>query len=200
MSSQQKAAIAQFIDFNDTHPLREKLKPSYYQLGFICSVQALPELVDLELWLPLLWEDKNAISFHDEQQATEYANQVLALVETLHDSYQQAIPLTGLPVETWLTENQQVTEQASDFCSGYISAIELFNENWLVLEQHPEAQNILQTVILLLSKLRPAEQTEESLQAVFAQLPEAAEILEVMPKLLTNLAYSVANAVTPLDS
>lgn len=200
MSSQQQQVISQFIQFIETHPLNKQFQSSYFQLGFICNVQALPELVDLELWLPYLWLEKTALSFDNEQQATQYATQVLGLVEELRSSYQQAIPLTGLQVENWLDEQQQATTQASEFCLGYIAAIEAFNEHWAVLDAHPDVQNILQTTILLLSKLTPAEQCEESLQAVFAQLPEPVEIVGIIPKLLTNLAFSATHINQQLDS
>lgn len=190
MLTQQSECFKSFIEFNTNHPLKKHFMPTYYQLGFICSVQALPEHIDLELWLAFLWQGDVAMTFASEEQATEYAENVLRLVEVLQLSYQQALPLTAMNSKGWIDDNKIVSDNGKEFCAGFIRAIEVFNEHWLILDQEPEAQNILQTVILLLSKIAPTENCEESLIAIFDQLPSATEIVEILPKLISNLAYT----------
>lgn len=192
MTDSQNSVFMDFIAFNETHKQREHLQAPYYQLGLICSVQALPELVDLEQWLAYLWLDGVDISFDNEQQATEYAQKVLKLVSEIQYLYQHATPLNDLNCNQWLTEQQILSNNAIQFSSGFLTAIELFNTQWTAIDEQPKTQNILQTTILLLSKLAPAENVDQQLLDLFEQLPEPVEILQILPQLLSNLAYSAA--------
>ncbi|WP_025564805.1 UPF0149 family protein [Psychromonas sp. SP041] len=183
-----------FITFNENHKQSVNLHTPYYQLGFICSVQALPELVDLEQWLSYLWLDGVDISFDNELQAAEYAKKVLTLVSEIQNLYQQAIPLDNLNSGQWLTEQETVTEHAIQFATGFLVAIELFNDQWVLVEQDFNTQNILQTTILLLSKLAPADNIDQQHIELLAQLPEPVEILRILPQLLSNLAYNAGHS------
>lgn len=187
--------LMDFIVFNENHEQSANLQTPYYQLGFICSVQALPEMVDLEQWLSYLWLDGVDISFDDEEQATEYAKKVLTLVSDIQKLYQQAIPLDDLNSQQWLTQENVLTDDAIAFASGFLVAIELFSAQWTSIEQDANTQNILQTTILLLSKLAPAENIDAQHKALLAQLPEPVEILRILPQLLSNLAYTAAQNV-----
>ena len=192
MSDHLNNVFIDFISFNENHKQFANLQAPYYQLGFICSVQALPELLDLEQWLSYLWLDGVDISFDNEQQAAEYAKQVLALVSNIQNLYQQAIPLDDLNSQQWLTEQDTLSDYAIQFASGFLVAIELFNDHWVMVEQDFNTQNILQTTILLLSKLAPAENIDQQHVELLTQLPEPVEILRILPQLLSNLAYSAA--------
>ena len=151
-------------------------------------------MVDLEQWLSYLWLDGVDISFDDEEQATEYAKKVLTLVSDIQKLYQQAIPLDDLNSQQWLTQENVLTDDAIAFASGFLVAIELFSAQWTSIEQDANTQNILQTTILLLSKLAPAENIDAQHKALLAQLPEPVEILRILPQLLSNLAYTAAHS------
>ncbi|WP_298941347.1 UPF0149 family protein [uncultured Psychromonas sp.] len=182
-----------FITFNKNHVQSASLQTPYYQLGFICSVQAQPELVDLEQWLSYLWLEDVDVSFDDEEQATEYAKKVLNIVADIQKIYQQAIPLDNLNCDQWLSEEGILTEQGIQFATGFLVAIEIFNEQWALVEQDVDTHNIFQTTILLLSKLAPADNIDQQHTELLAQLPEPVEILRILPQLLSNLAYNAGH-------
>ncbi|MBB1272427.1 UPF0149 family protein [Psychromonas sp. SR45-3] len=193
MPDHQSNVFMDFIRYSENCQQLQQLRPTYYQLGFICSVQALPELIDLEQWLGYLWQEGADMTFENQQQAADFANNVLKLVAELQSLYQQAIPLNGLNCKTWIDNEQILSVNAVQFSAGFLAAIELFNSHWLGLEDQPEGQNLLQTTILLLSKLAPAEDVDQTLLDLFQQLPETDEILQILPQLLSNLAYSAAS-------
>ena len=193
MPKLQKNHFMSFIDFNKNNPLVEHLQPAYYQLGFICSVQAVPELIDLEKWLVYLWRD-DVISFDNEKQATEYAQVVLTMLAEIDSLYEQAKPLDQLNCMNWLGEQNLLSENAILFASGFLAAIEIFNAEWLQVESDKSVQNLLQTTVLLITKLTKNENTPPELLDIFKQLPEVEEILKILPSLMSNLAYSAAQS------
>jgi len=190
--------LMDFIAFNESHEQSANLQTPYYQLGFICSVQALPEMVELEQWLSYLWLEGVDINFDDEEQAIEYAKKVLNLVSEIQNMYQQAIPLDGLNSQQWLTQENTLTDDAIAFSSGFLVAIEQFSDQWASVEQNVNTQNILQTTILLLSKLAPAENIDLQHTELLAQLPEPIEILRILPQLLSNLAYTAGHSTAQI--
>lgn len=192
MSSFKQNIFTDFIVFNKIHPQVKKLQPVYYQLGFICSVQAVPQLVELQEWLPLLWQEGADISFENEQQASEYAQTIFNIANEIESLYQESTPLQDLDCEKWLDCDHNINIKGAQFAEGYLAAIELFNSQWSVIDDDAETQNLLQTVILLLSKLAPTEEIDGNLSAIFEQLPTPAEIVAILPLLLTNLAVSGA--------
>ena len=194
MTEHLNAVLMDFVAFNENHAQSANLQTPYYQLGFICSVQALPEMVELEQWLSYLWLEGVDISFDGEEQASEYAKKVLNLVAEIQQMYQQAIPLEGLNSQQWLTQENALTDDAIAFASGFLVAIELFSDQWTSVEQDVNTQNILQTTILLLSKLAPAENIDKQHKELLAQLPEPIEILRILPQLLSNLAYTAGHS------
>jgi len=181
-----------FINFNKDLPFSDRLQSPYYQLGFICSVQAVPEIVELEDWLSHLWLPKEKIQFDNETQATHYAQQILLIANEINELYSQAIPLTSLNSLQWLDQQQQLTQNGVDFAEGFLMAIEQFNEQWLRVSHNETTQNLLQTTILLLTKLIPEQESHSSLSSVFEQLPETAEILSILPQLMSQLAFVAA--------
>tara|TARA_R110001583_G_scaffold10441_2_gene48313 strand:+ start:21936 stop:22535 length:600 start_codon:yes stop_codon:yes gene_type:complete len=192
MSDYRNSAFIDFIAFNEKLEQCDHLQEPYYQLGFICSVQALPEQVGLEQWLSYLCLDGADISFDNELQATEYAKKVLMLVSEIQHLYQHAMPLNDLNCNQWLTEQKILSNEATQFSAGFLAAIELFNTQWAAIDEQSNTQNLLQTTILLLSKLAASENIEQQLLDLFEQLPEPVEILQILPQLLSNLAYSAA--------
>jgi len=192
MPDNQKKVLFDFIELNGQLNSIKGLHTSYYQIGFICSVQALPELLDLDQWLSYLWKSNAEMSFDNEQQATDYAKSVIALTNEIQTAYQEAIPLNGLQCHDWLTPDKQLSEQAIQFASGFLAAVEIFNEQWTTVEGDSNSENILQTTILLLTKLAPADANDPQFLAIVDQLPEYHEILSILPQLLSNLAYSAA--------
>jgi len=195
MTNLSENFIEEFVTFNEQHIEFEKLQPAYYQIGFICSVQAQPSLLELDEWLHYLWKENECISFEDEKQATEYAENILSFVSEIQALYQQALPLSALNCENWLDDKGQISTNALQFATGFLNAIELFNEHWVSVENHESTENLLQTSILLLSKITPIEDQDPQMQAIFTQLPNFDEILKILPQLLSNLAYGAAQTV-----
>jgi yecA family protein len=191
MQSEPRNILMDFITFNENHPLAEKFQSAYYQLGFICSVQALPETIELEQWLGFLWGGQEGISFDNEQQAIEYAQKILTMVTEIKLLYSQAHPLSELNCSQWLLPNGGVSTSGINFSLGFLAAIEFFNDQWTSVSHHQPTQNMLQTTILLLSKLAPNEEADQALLDLLSQLPETAEILKVLPQLISSLAYNV---------
>ena len=193
MPESQSNFFMDFIDFNKSHLLTESLQPAYYQLGFMCNVQALPELIDLERWLAYLWCN-GKVSFENESQAIEYAQTVLSLTADIANLYENAVPLDLLDCTQWVNEKDIVSENAINFATGFLAAVEVFDKEWAEIEKNETAQNMLQTTILLLTKLTKNEHTPPELLALFEQLPENAEILKILPSLISNLAYSASQS------
>jgi len=196
MPDQDNKIISEFIDFIDNHQQQEDLQSAYYQLGFICSVQALPELVDLEQWLNMMSRGEQPIHFEDQAQAVEYAQWILQVVEYIQSQYQQAIPLTDLHCEAWLDEQNKISNRGTEFAQGFLEAVQLFNDNWLIIEDSASTQNLFQTTLLLLTKLNPPQQMPAELATLFNDLPESDEIIAILPQLLSNLAYHAAQYIS----
>jgi len=196
MPDQDNKIISEFIDFIDNHQQQEDLQSAYYQLGFICSVQALPELVDLEQWLNMMSRGEQPINFEDQAQAVEYAQWILQVVEYIQSQYQQAIPLTDLHCEAWLDEQNKISNRGAEFAQGFLEAVQLFNDNWLIIEDSASTQNLFQTTLLLLTKLNPPQQMPAELATLFNDLPESDEIIAILPQLLSNLAYHAAQYIS----
>lgn len=192
MADHQSEIMTQFIDFIKDHKQHQVLQSAYYQLGFICSVQALPDSVDLSVWLNAMCRGEQAISFDSQAQAIEYAQMVLKLVEHIQVHYQEAIPLNDLECERWLDNQRNITNDAADFANGFLDAVQLLNDKWVIIENNPATQGLFQTTILLLTKLTSPEGIPEKVKTLIDGLPEPAEIMAILPKLLSNLAYNAA--------
>lgn len=158
-------------------------------LGFICAIAASPEPLDLQVWFPYLWAQGEPLFSH-EALAVDFACAALQFYEDCLVNYQQAIPLI-LPTDLWLNEYQEVTEQGIAFASGYLSGFHNIEESWQTLNLTPgsEPQQLLQTSMLLLSKMATVNSNDPQMQALFLQLPDVQEIIRSLPSLLSALGH-----------
>ena len=159
-------------------------------LGFICVMAASPEPLELQEWFPFLWKQESEPSFSSETLAVDFAQAVLQFYENCLLNYQQAKPLI-LPTEMWLNEYGEVTEQGSAFASGYLSGFHSSEESWQTLNLVPgsEPEQLLQTSMLLLSKMATPNSNDPQMQALFMQLPSMQEIITSLPQLLGVLGH-----------
>jgi len=197
MTVQLNNVFSDYIDFNSKHKLNQRLQSAHYQIGFICCIQALAEDLGLEQWLPHLSIDDAEISFTNEEEAVAYGQKLMKLVEHVQSFYQDGIALTTLDSMLTLNAKGGATDETVEFCNGFLNAIELFNDHWLVIEQHQATQELFQTTVLLLTKLTEPENTNQQIKDLFEQLPEANEIINIVPQLLSHLAYTIKqNSIT----
>jgi hypothetical protein len=160
-------------------------------LGFICVTAASPEPLDLQEWFPNLWNQGRTPSFNSETVAVDFASAVLQFYENCLLNYQQSTPLI-LPTELWLNEQQEVTKQGIVFASACLAAFQDREESWQNLNLAPESEagQLLQTTILLLSKMALSHSDDPQRQILFAQLPDMHEIVTALPQLLSALGNS----------
>jgi uncharacterized protein len=181
----------------DHHDVKQYLREPHEVLGFICAIAASPSLVELHDWFPFLWKNNVDPSFADEEIAAEFATAALQFQAHCQTSYRQSKGL-NLPVDDWLHDDSQFTAEGSCFASGYLLASHAIEVHWqaLNLQQGSEPEQLLQTTMLLLSKMATPNTDESEMQVLFAQLPEAKEIVRVLPQLLMtlgNFSVSVQN-------
>ncbi len=159
-------------------------------LGFITSIAAAPMQIEIEQWMPFLWAENAAPSFSDQQTAVDFATSTLQFYEHCLSSYQQSLPLS-LPTDQWLDEDLQVTAQGRVFAAGYLSAFHSIEALWQSLDLPPgsEAEQLLQTSMLLLSKLASPDSGDAQMQFLFSQLPDMPEIVASLPALLSRLGH-----------
>lgn len=157
-------------------------------LGFLCIIAASPEPLDMQDWFPYLWKQGKAPSFNSETLAVDFASAVLHFYENCLLNYQQSKPLI-LPIELWLNAQQEITEQGIAFACGFLAGFQHSEANWQNLNLLPgsESGQLLQTTILLLSKMAMPNSDEPQMQALFAQLPDMQEIVTALPQLLSAL-------------
>lgn len=157
-------------------------------LGFICVIAASPESRELQDWFPFLWTHGQDPSFSSERLAVDFASAVLQFYKSCVLNYQQLKPLI-LPTELWLNEQQEETAQGMAFASGYLAGFHHIEADWQTEQLAPgsEGGQLLQTTILLLSKMAAAESHEPQMQELFEQLPGLPEIVSSLPSLLTAL-------------
>ncbi|MFT6986945.1 MAG: yecA family protein [Psychromonas sp.] len=165
-------------------------------LGIICAISASPQSLDLADWFPLLWL-QDGPSFSNENIARDFAAAVLQFYENCLANYQQSTPLS-LPTELWLNEKNEVTAQGIAFASGYLSGFHSIEALWQELNLAPESESgqLLQTTMLLLSKMATANNKDPQMQPLFVQLPDMNEIISTLPSLLSvlgNFSVSVSN-------
>ena len=158
-------------------------------LGFISAIAASPEPLDLQQWFPYLWTQGEPLFSH-EALAVDFAGAALQFYEACLVNYQQAKPLL-LATELWLDEYQEVTEQGIAFASGYLSGFHNTEESWQTLNLTPgsEPEQLLQTSMLLLSKMATPNSNDPQMQALFVQLPGMQEIVSSLPLLLSALGH-----------
>lgn len=157
-------------------------------LGFISVIAASPEPLELQDWFPYLWSQGLSPSFSNEELAQAFAAAVLQFYQSCIENYQQATPLV-LPTEDWLNEYQEVTDQGIAFASGYLAGFHSIEDNWqrLNLAAGSAPEQLLQTTMLLLSKMATPNTTDPQMQALFVQLPDMPEIINSLSSLLSAL-------------
>ena len=160
--------------------------------GFICAVAALPEALELQDWFPCLWMPGCEPLFSSEALAIDFASAVLPVYENVLLKYQQREPLI-LSSQLWLDEDLQITKQGRAFASGYLSGFQYFEECWqnLNLSDGSETQQLLQTTLLLLTKMATPNSNDPQMQALFIELPTIQEIVSSLPQLLAALGHSL---------
>ena len=160
--------------------------------GFICAIAVFPDALELQDWFPCLWMQGRDPSFSSVILATDFASAVLQVYERVLMGYQEGHPLI-LSSNLWLDDLQQVTNQGCAFASGYLSGFQYVEENWnaLNLLANSETQQLLQTTLLLLSKMATPNTEDLQMQALFKDLPTEKEIVNVLPQLLTTLGHCV---------
>ncbi len=158
-------------------------------VGVICAIAAAPDEFDLADWLPLLAADGQALSFAQEQSATEFANAVIACFQKFCEVFNSAITLD---ISILLTIDQdKPSESCTEFAKGFLTAFNSTEQSWqtLQLEEGSEQDQMLQTTLLLLNKLAAPDEQDLQLQALYKQLPSYQECINSLPLLLTHLGH-----------
>lgn len=183
------------IDLYEVSEIKEFNRDVHESLGFITAVALSPQRVELQNWLPLLAKQGCELSFSNEQLASDFAAVMLAFYEQCFTRCQTLTPL-NLPVELWLDENLQISKQGTLFAIGFLSGFQSVESIWndLALASGSESEQILQTTMLLLSKMAGLNSDDPQMQALFEQLPSMVEIVNSVPTLLSALGHiSVGN-------
>lgn len=174
--------------------INEQARPFGEMAGFICAISASPETLDLADWFPLSLMQKismqQAPSFSSEKIASDFAAAVLQFYDHCSVNYQQSAPLS-LPLELWLTAENEITAQGMAFASGYLSGFDRIESAWQGLNLSPESESgqLLQTTVLLLSKMAAGKNQDPQMRELFMQLPAMAEIVSALPALLSALGH-----------
>jgi len=186
MTSPYQALIAVFL--NDE--VKDNVRDINEVLGFISAISASPEPLELQSWLPQLWELESDPTFSHEDLAANFANAVIRFYEHCILSYQENEPLI-LPIEGWLDNDLMFTEQGSKFAEGYLLGFEIIEPTWqkLSLKEDSEEANLLQTMTWLISKMASPFDNEAEVQALFDQLHSPQDIINLLPILLCGFGY-----------
>lgn len=183
------------IDLYEISEIKESNRDVHESLGFVTAVALAPQRVELQNWLPLLAKKGTELSFSNEQLASDFAAVMLAFYEQCFIRSQTLTPL-NLPVQLWQDENSQITKQGRLFAIGFLSGFQLIETMWdeLELPAGSESEQILQTTMLLLSKMAGLNSDDPQMQTLFERLPNMVEIVNSVPTLLSALGHiSVVN-------
>ncbi|WP_372882661.1 UPF0149 family protein [Psychromonas sp.] len=177
--------------------IKNNAKNAQQMLGFICAVCSAPVELELQEWLPYLWNEDQTPSFSNEQLAVDFAAATTQFYDACLAGCQQASPLL-LPTSLWLNESSQLTEQGKSFAIGYLSGFQHVEEIWqnIWIEPASSLEQILQTTTLLLGKLANPATDDPQLLNLFEQLPQADEIVASLPLLLSTLGHLSAQVNT----
>jgi len=178
------------------HPeLRDNAREVNELSGFICAMAASPEPLELQEWFPCLWKQGCEPSFSSATLAEDFARTVLQFYSECIDHYRSSEPLR-LPCKLWLDEYQEVTAQGIAFASGYLAGFYNIEALWqeLDLAHGSQPEQLLQTTMLLLSKMAAAHSQDPQMQELHTQLPEMQEIVSSLPSLLSALGHFALQA------
>ena len=159
-------------------------------LGFISAISASPESLELQSWLPHLWELESDPTFSNEDLAANFARAVIRFYDHCILSYQENEQLI-LPSDMWLDTELRFTEQANKFAEGYLLGFEIIEPTWqkVTLKEGSEEANLLQTMTWLISKMASPFDNEPEVQALFDQLHSPQDIINLLPILLCGFGY-----------
>ena len=176
--------------------VKQTIRTAHEVVGFLCCIAASPKALALDEWFPHLWKDGTDPSFADEMLAVDFATAVLASYECCLLSYREFSHLQ-LPTDDWLDTDANPTESASRFAAGYLSAYHLTESHWqnLQLTADSNTDKLLQTTMLLLSKMATPNTIDAEMKALFDELPDMPDIVDILAQLLTTLG----NAAMPID-
>ena len=168
--------------------VKKTIRSAHELVGFLCCIAASPKPLALDKWFPNLWKDGIDPSFADEMLAVDFATAALASYECCLFSYREFSHLF-LPTNDWIDTDANPTEQASLFAAGYLSAFTLTESHWQNLNLTPDSNTdkLLQTTMLLLSKMASPNTIDPEMKALFDELPDMPDIIDILAQLLTTL-------------
>lgn len=184
------SSYQQLISVFHESEIQEGARDFHELLGYISAISASPQPLEIHEWLPDLWRQGVQPSFSTEKLASDFASAVLGFYEDCLTNYHLNQPL-DLPVISWLDQSEGVSGEGIAFASGYLFAFDSIEEYWqaLNLPEDSESNQLLQTSMLLLSKMATPNVVEPEMEALFNQLPAMTEIVAVLPRLLATLGY-----------
>ena len=188
MNSHQQAYQLLTALYNDVE-IQENSRDLHEVVGFLYAITALPEEIELQVWLPMLWQQDKAFNFTDEVLANQFATTILTVYQDCLCQYQIQQPLVFVMCNAWLDENKQITAQGMAFATGYLRALQYTEEIWarLSLESGAEFEQIVQTTMLLLSKMANVNADDLAMRDLYQQLPSMQDIVDSLPMLLTAM-------------
>ena len=165
--------------------------------GFLWAVVASPAPLELDEWLPLIWEDEEGTGpkFHNDEEATL----ITATVVALHEDTVRQVESDSFELPEGYTYNDDATRMQLliDWCQGFLAGHDWLEEIWEQVSGAfaetasddfnlaEEIENVLNTVNLFAGYPEILDHLEDP-EAVRKDLPEIAR--DVLPQAL--LAYA----------
>lgn len=151
-----------------------------FAYAFICAMASSE--IELAQWMPLLFVSEET-QFSNEGLANDYAKVILAIYEHCIDCFQQGLPLLLTADNSKSSYNEAVLQ----YSKGYLEALMLIdNAQGLRFVEGSAEANLQQTCLLLLDKLVSSETQDVQKLALFEQLPNHNEIIQLLPTLLSR--------------
>ena len=166
-------------------------------LGFLWAVAASPAPLEVEEWLPLVWEDEEGTgpAFHNFEEAALISATVVALYEDVVRQIEGNV--FELPEGFGYDDDADRMRNLIDWCQGFLAGHDWLGEVWDQVSGAfdeaskgefnlaDEVENVLNTVNLFAGYPEILEHLEDP-EVVRKDLPEIA--VEVLPQAL--LAYA----------
>ena len=137
--------------------------------------------LELEQWMPALFLSEDHC-FSNEQLAIDFAQTVLAIHQQALISFQQQTSLAQPPLE----DNETIMHYANGYLQAFIFIDHIQGTTF---PAGSSGENLQQTCLLLLDKLATGKTDEVQKLTLFAQLPTNAEILQLLPTLLSRYGH-----------
>lgn len=188
--AQEIAPYKDLFDICNDQEIQNLIREKNEILGFITLISAAPIEMELQDWLPFLASD-GSLSFSDERLATDFAHAVLEYYNFCTEQYKNERELS-LPTEYWIDDYNEVTDQGISFATGYLSAFNTFEDIWQSQESNKELniEDLIQTIMLLLSKMATPNVTDPQMKELFSQMPDFKSILTLLPSILSKLGQN----------